>query len=406
MGEFLARAGGSLPFILLLLAVLGLRARVAARGSVHINAPVENVFRLMDPRDGDRQPRQTGHVAVDLIDAPTQTYRMTYVTRHQTGVETSSQADFRVAERIAGQRIVLARSGLEGKPENNQLLTITADFAAEGAGTRYRLEHLWGSRPIIAQLIARADLYSGLYRFKAFAETGRQSSWAETIINLIVSLATGLVTLAAFSLLFNLESAIILVAALFVHEFGHLLAFRLIGQPWGRMIFLPCLGALAVPRLGYESQAQSVFAALMGPAFSLVIPGLAALAVFNGASTAPHLITIGLVAAALNLFNLLPVEPLDGGVALRSIFARLFGGRARIGLLIVGAAILVGGIYWQQPILLIFGGISVLANLRQREIDNGLAPLSGLETAISIFSFVAIVGAYLTAFVFLRQFIV
>jgi Zn-dependent protease len=405
MGEFLAKAGGSLPFILLLLALLGMRARVTPRGSVQINALPEKVFALMDPRDGDRQPRQTGHVAVDLIDAATQTFRMTYVTRHQTGVETSSQADFRVAERDPPLRLVLERAGLEGKSENNQLLRITAAFTPEGQGTRYRLEHAWGSRPLIAQLIARADLYSGLYRFKTFAETGQSSGWAETIINAAVSIVTGVVTLAAFAIPFGLESAVILVAALFVHEFGHLLAFRMIGQPWGRMIFLPFLGALAVPRMGYETQAQSVFSALMGPAFSLIIPALAVAAVYNDALTAPHLITIGLVAAALNLFNLLPVEPLDGGVALRSVFAHLFGGKARFGLMIVGAAILAGGIILTQPVLLIFGGISILANLRPREIDTGLAPLSGLEAAISVFSFVAIVAAYFTAFVFLRQFI-
>ena len=37
------------------------------------------------------------------------------------------------------------------------------------------------------------------------------------------------------------------------------------------MIFLPFLGALAMPRLPYETQAQAVFSALMGPGFSLLL---------------------------------------------------------------------------------------------------------------------------------------
>ena len=41
----------------------------------------------------------------------------------------------------------------------------------------------------------------------------------------------------------------------------------------------------------------------------------------------------------LNLFNLLPVEPLDGGVALRSVLAKLMGAHARFGLLAIGVLI-------------------------------------------------------------------
>ena len=405
MAELVSNVGIGLPFVLLLLALLGLRARVKSAGSVHVAAAPEKVFALIDPRDGDVQPRQNGHVAVALIDDATQTFRMTYVTRLSSGVETSSTADFRVASRDAPRRLLLERAGLEGKPENNQLLTIAAEVEPEGAGARYRLSHVWGSRPLIAQLIARTDLYSGLYRFKAFAETGNSSSWSETFINLFVSLITGLITLFAFSVIFGIEAAIILVVALFVHEFGHLLAFRMIGQPWGRMIFLPFLGALAVPRMAYETQAQSVFAALMGPAFSLVIPALAAVAVYNGASSAPHLIMVGLVVAAVNIFNLLPVEPLDGGVALRSIFSSIFGDMARFGLMFVGLAILAFGFVIKEPILLVFGGLSLLANFKPRVIDAGLQPLSSLETAISIFSFVSIAAAYSSAFVFLTKFI-
>ena len=339
-----------------------------------------------------------------LIDPATQTFRMRYVTTLSTGMEQVSTADFRVAEHNEPNRLVLDRAGLDGKSENNQLMRIEADLASEGSGTRCRLAYHWGPRPLIAQLLARADLLGTVYRLKNYAETGEAEGWSDTLITLAVAAATGLVTLVGFGLWFGLETAIILVAALLVHEFGHLLAFRLIGQPWGRMVFLPFLGALAVPRLAYDTQAQSVFSALMGPAFSLVIPGLATLALFNGAGSAPLLITVAMVSVALNLFNLLPVEPLDGGVALRSIFAGLFGDKARFGLLLVGAVILAVGIYIKQPLFLIFGGLSILANFKPRLIDHGLAPLSRLETAISIFSFVAIVSVYVTSYVFLSQF--
>ena len=107
------------------------------------------------------------------------------------------------------------------------------------------------------------------------------------------------------------------------------------------------------------------------------------------------LVTSAVVVIGLNLFNLLPVEPLDGGVALRSVLAKLMGTHARFGLLGIGLLILASGFYFEQVILLVFGGISILANLRPRQIDHGLTPLSIPGVLISAFSFVAIVAAYI-----------
>jgi Zn-dependent protease len=112
------------------------------------------------------------------------------------------------------------------------------------------------------------------------------------------------------------------------------------------------------------------------------------------------LIVSGIVVIGLNLFNLLPVEPLDGGVALRSVLAKLMGSHARFGLLAIGLMILATGFYFEQVILLIFGGISILANLRPRLIDHGLEPLSFPGVLISAFSFVAIAGAYIIMLAF------
>jgi Zn-dependent protease len=166
------------------------------------------------------------------------------------------------------------------------------------------------------------------------------------------------------------------------------------------MIFLPFLGALAMPRLPYETQAQAVFSALMGPGFSLLLAFAITLPLMLGIALPTWLIISGVVVIGLNLFNLLPVEPLDGGVALRSVLAKLMGAHARFGLLAIGVMILAAGFYFEQIILLIFGGISVLANLRPRLIDHGLKPLSVPGVMISAFSFVAIAGAYITMLAF------
>ncbi len=401
MFELLQNTDASLPLILVLLALLGAKMRVSPRASVLIRAPADNVFDMLDLRDGTEQRWHRSEVSVKLVDKATETYRMRFVTTLSTGVKQASHALFRVAERSRPNRIVLERAGLEGRSTNNELLRIEAGVSEKPQGSQLTMTYHWGPRPLTAQLLARADLWGSVYRLKGFAETGRPDLVTDNLISAGVALVTGLVTFVAFGFWFGWFAAVILVVALFVHEFGHLLAFRLIGQPWGRMVFLPFLGALAVPRLSYHSQAESVFSALMGPGFSLIIPAAAALAVFSGSDIGPLLIKVALVTAALNLFNLLPVEPLDGGVALRSMLAKLLGKNVHYGLALIGAIIAAFGWYLSEPLLLIFGVIAITANLRPRSVDHGLEPLSGLQFAISLFGFVAIVAAYLAAFGFL-----
>ena len=401
MSEFVGAIDPSLPLFLILLALLGFRARVSPVASLFIRAPLEHVFRLIDLRDGDQQNWHRSTATVQLVDPRAQTFRIRYSSNLSTGGEQVFHADFRVTERNPPQRLVLERAGLEGRSHNNELMRIVAELSPEGAGTRLRMRYDWGPRALVSQLLARTDLYGGLYRLKGLAETGKPDLVTDDVISACVAVVTGLVSLIAFGLWFGWMVAVLLVVALLIHEFGHLLAFRMIGQPWGRLVFLPFLGALAMPRLPYQSAAQSVFAALMGPGFSVVIPVLAAIAVHNEAVTAPWLIQLGLVAGALNLFNLLPVEPLDGGIAMRSIFGRILGQHARFGLMGLGILIAIGGYYAMEPLLIVFGGIAILANLRPRMMDYGLAPLSIAELGLSLVGFAGIVAGHGIGFVYL-----
>ncbi len=396
MPEFLQNIGLEVPFTLILLALLGLRAPVKPVASVWINASAAKVFKLIDLYDGKVQNWSRTTVSAEEIDPAKKLFRMTYATTLSSGSVKSSSAFFSIAARQENASIELDRAGLEGKSHNNELMKIVHHVSEEAGGTRLTITYHWGPRPYIAQLLARADLWGGAYRLKGLAETGVPSEWPHTIISGLVAIITGLLSVFAFSITLGLLIASLLVFALLVHEFGHLLAFRMIGQPWGRIVFLPFIGALAVPRLPYDTQAQAVFSALMGPGFSVLLVLLCAIPWLLGDTTNPLLASLGLVAAALNLFNLIPAEPLDGGVALRSVLSRLIGRHAHWGLLIIGAAIVLIGAAIGQLILMIFGGIAVLLNLRDRNIDHGLLPLSTLHLAIFAFSYVAIFGAHLT----------
>src|SRR5437762_2002371 len=309
--------GGNWPGLLLLLiflTLLGLRVPVTARGRLFIRAPADRIFDLIDLKDGEEQHWHRAKVSVAILDPVSETYRIRYAVMPGGSGEQVFHAEFRIGERRRPALLVLDRAGLEGKPHSNELLRIEADLTPEGEGTRLALAYRWGSRALIGALLARTDLYASLYRIKTLAETGTASSRAETVISACVAGVTGLVTLAGFSLWFGWVAALLVLIALALHEFGHLFAFRLAGQPWGRLVFLPFLGAMPLPRLPFRSDGQHAFAALMGPGFSVlgVLPALIASAI--GVASADWLVEFAGVVAILNLFNLMPVEPLDGGV--------------------------------------------------------------------------------------------
>ena len=396
--------GPEIPLSLLLMGLLGLRAKVWPKASVFITTTPEKLFGLMDVVDGKTEDwgRTTTHT--EMLDDGGHIFRKTYSTTLTTGVAKTSSALFSIRTRQAPHFLVVQREGLEGKSLNNELLSQRYDMAPERDGTRLTMTYEWGPRPLLAQLLARADLWGGAYRLKALAERGVADDLPFQVISAGVAVLTGALSLVAFSFLLGWIVAALLIVALFIHEFGHLLAYRMMGQPWGRMLFLPFLGAIALPRLPFDSQGQSVFAALMGPGFSFLLAAVCTLHTINSALTGTnpngYVVALGFVVTALNLFNLLPAEPLDGGVALRSVLGKIMGKHARYGLMTVGLIIAAVGVFYSQMILLIFAGMAILFNFRERKIDPGLSSLSSLQVSISLVCYVSLATAYITMFMF------
>jgi Zn-dependent protease/CBS domain-containing protein len=126
-------------------------------------------------------------------------------------------------------------------------------------------------------------------------------------------------------------SAILLFAAVLVHELAHSLVARAQGLD-ARSITLFIFGG--VSNLGGESPRPGVefLVSIVGPLSSFAIAGLALL----GASAAPSgsaaeavLSYLAVVNGVLGLFNLIPGFPLDGGRVLRSIVWRATGSLRR-----------------------------------------------------------------------------
>jgi stage IV sporulation protein FB len=120
--------------------------------------------------------------------------------------------------------------------------------------------------------------------------------------------------------------ALVGFVSIVAHELGHAVAVRRLG--YGRSeIVLGMMGGLCIWR-GRPTHWHRVLVALAGPAVSIAlgVAGLVALRALPAALTSDFVLgTVLRGLAILNLawaiFNLLPIYPMDGGQALRSLLA-------------------------------------------------------------------------------------
>ena len=136
-------------------------------------------------------------------------------------------------------------------------------------------------------------------------------------LKLLTTAGTALVSVAAYSLLWGWSFAAGFVILLLVHEMGHVIALRREGISASAPMFVPFLGALiAAKSLGEDALAEARVG-LAGP-----ILGTLGAAVCWGVAEATNsdmLRALAYVGFLLNLFNLLPVVPLDGGRAMAAM---------------------------------------------------------------------------------------
>lgn len=124
-------------------------------------------------------------------------------------------------------------------------------------------------------------------------------------------------SLALYSYLWTWEFALSICVMLFIHEYGHTVAMRHCGLKVKGIYFIPLLGGVAIGEGITKKNIDDVYIALMGPIYGLGISFVTALAyeVTGNALFAAAAAWMALV----NIFNLLPALPLDGGHVFRAI---------------------------------------------------------------------------------------
>ncbi len=129
--------------------------------------------------------------------------------------------------------------------------------------------------------------------------------------------ATMLVSIAAYSLIWGWKFALGFVLLLFVHEMGHVIQLRREGIEASAPMFIPFLGAAVMAKSLGEDATAEARVGLAGPILgTLGCFALLPIALSTGDDFWYALIFTGLF---LNLFNLLPVVPLDGGRAMAAL---------------------------------------------------------------------------------------
>lgn len=157
------------------------------------------------------------------------------------------------------------------------------------------------------------------------------------------TLATMLLSIGAYAIERGWLFALGFVLLIFVHKMGHAVAMRIEGIPAGAPVFIPFVGAFVAMQGQPRDAAVEARVAMAGP----VAGSLAAWAVLGAGLEfeARLLVALGHTAVLLNLFNLVPVPPLDGG--------RIAGAFTRTYWLIGHAVGITALLVTRSPILLV-----------------------------------------------------
>jgi Zn-dependent protease len=178
-------------------------------------------------------------------------------------------------------------------------------------------------------------------------------------LKLFTSTGTILVSLAAYALLWGWAFAAGFIALLFVHEMGHVIALRREGIKASAPMFIPFMGAVITSRsLGQNALAEARVG-LAGPILGSI--GSAACILVWHATGNDLWEALAFTGFFLNLFNLLPVVPLDGGRAMAAMAPWMW---------FVGFAALIPlAVLFPNPVvflILVFGGLETYKRWKLR----------------------------------------
>lgn len=141
--------------------------------------------------------------------------------------------------------------------------------------------------------------------------------WLRSIVSLAAYLVLGYYIFPSYTML------LLITAIVMIHELGHFVAMKFFRYNELGIFFIPLLGAYVSGTKREVSQRQSAIILLAGPLPGIIIGSI--LYLIDQDSSGHYLFNIsysriGLLFVILNLINLFPIYPLDGGQLLNRVF--------------------------------------------------------------------------------------
>jgi Zn-dependent protease len=140
-----------------------------------------------------------------------------------------------------------------------------------------------------------------------------KSKWLLLLVKFakLKTLLTMLVAVWAYASIWGLPFAVGFVFLLFVHELGHGLVLQQQGIPAGAPVFIPFVGAViamkGMPRNAYVEALVGIGGPALGTVGAMICLGV------GWITAEPFWYALASTGFLLNLFNMLPISPLDGG---------------------------------------------------------------------------------------------
>ena len=217
-----------------------------------------------------------------------------------------------------------------------------------------------GFWPVVKRLLAPlAAVGLLLVKFKGFALLLLKAKFLGTALTMVVSVG-------AYALLFPVWFAVGFVVLIWIHEMGHVLQLRREGIEASAPMFIPFVGAFVAMKQMPKDVLAEARVGLAGP----ILGSLGALGAWGIYELTQEPLFLGLayVGFFLNLFNLLPMLPLDGGRAIGALSPVFW---------LVGVAGVVGLLFVNPNPILIFiailGGMELWRRWRSRHTPEGKA---------------------------------
>ena len=197
---------------------------------------------------------------------------------------------------------------------------------------------------------------------------------------------TFILSLLFYVVAFGWRIGVVLVLLIAAHELGHYFAYRAYGLPVRAPVFVPFLGAYTAGAIAPDLEADA-YIALAGPLTGFVLAGVCY--ALGSATNDRFWLACADIGAFLNLFNMLPVLPFDGGRVIGAIWPPLW---------IAGVVLFVAAAFWLDvPIIFVLliallGLPAMIAALRGHADPRAAAMTNAARTRVGIWYLATVIG--------------